>query len=60
MFVMALDKNLESGEFLRRELDFWFGEKSSGPSAAVLTIGVAPTVHRLLILAIIAAKVSVV
>ena len=57
---MALDKNLESGEFLRRELDFWFGEKSSGPSAAVLTIRVAPTVHRLLILAVIAAKVSIV
>ena len=60
LFVMALDKNLEAGELLRRELDFWLGEQSPGSSAAVLPVRVAPAVHRLLILAVIAEQISIV
>ena len=53
--------NLKTREFLRGELDLRFGEKSSGSSAAAhLTVRVASTVHRILILAVIAERISLV
>ena len=57
---MAFNKNLEAGEFLGSEFNFWLGEKSSRASAAALAIRVAPAVHRILTLTLVAAKVFIV
>ena len=62
LFVMALNKNLEARELFRRELDLGLREKSSGSSAAVpsLSVRVASAVYGILVLAVIAARISIV
>ena len=62
LFVMALNKNLEARELFRRELDLGLREKSSGSSAAVpgLSVRVASAVHGILVLTLIAARISIV
>ena len=65
LFIVALDEQVEAGEFFRGELDLRLGEKCSGSLAAkssgsldlaaALALRVAPAVHGVLVLAVVAA-----
>ena len=64
LFIVLLNQQVEAGEFFGGELDLRLREESScslaakcsGPTlAAALAIGVAPAVHGVLVLAVVAA-----
>ena len=65
LFIVLLNQQVEAGEFFGGELDLRLREESSCSLAAkcsgsldlaaALAIGVAPAVHRVLVLAVVAA-----
>ena len=63
LFIVLLNQQVEAGEFFGGELDLRLREESScslaakcsSSLAAALAIGVAPAVHRVLVLAVVAA-----